>query len=75
MQSGIIPRANLHDTIFGVIGDDADIGLQRNGQSDSNGMTVDRGDHRFAQFEGGRVDRRRRECAVVRGGVERRSAA
>src|SRR6201997_3046396 len=67
--------ADLYHTVFGVDRDDADVGLQRNGQADSNGVTVECGDHWFAQFEGGRVDRRRRERAIVGRGVERRYVA
>ena len=65
----------MHHTVFGVFGDDADVGLQGDRQADSDGVTVERGDHRFAQLEGGGVDRRRRERAVVGWGVERRYVA
>src|ERR1700731_1164637 len=67
--------SHLHHTVFGVLGDHADVGLQGDRQADSDGVAVERGDHRFTQLEGGRVDRRRRERAVVGGGVERRYVA
>ena len=72
---------NLHGMVQNVrrgqrpVGDTERDGLQRDGQTYPDGVAVDCGDHRLAQFEGGRVDRGCGERIVVNRGVERRCAA
>ncbi len=61
---------HLGHSIFGVLGDDPDVGLQCDGQSYPDGMAVDRRDHRGAQFECRGLGRRRGE-RVTRRRIER----
>ena len=65
----------MYHTVFRGVSDNPDIGLQRDGQTYAYGVAVDCGDHRLAQFEGGRVDRGCGERTVVNRVVERRCAA
>ena len=39
---------DLNHTVFGLIGDDAHVSLQRDGHTDTDGVAVDCGDHRLA---------------------------
>lgn len=61
--------AHLCDSVFRAGGHDADVGLQRDGETDPNGVAVDRRDDGRAQLERRRIGRRCRE--VIGGGSER----